>query len=419
MDNNKKRIILAIDLKSFYASVECVSRGLDPFTTPLVVADLTRGKGTIILAVTPYLKTLGIPSRLRLYDLPNIPNMIYATPRMEYYIKKSVEVINVYLNYVAYEDMHIYSVDEAFLDVTNYLKAANCTKEEYAKRIINEVYKKTGLTVTAGIGSNLFMAKAAMDIEAKHNKDFLASWEEKDIPSKLWKVTPLTKMWGIGERMEKRLNALGMYQVGDIAVADRWYLKSLFGVAGEEIWEHANGIDEARIQNKYIPSSSSLSVGQVLFKDYSKEQALTIIKESGDELINRLLKSHRLVGGLCLYIGYSSNGGGFAKAMKLENPTDDTRVIQDAIKTIFMKNYDNESFIRNVCVNGFDLTDNSSIQLSLFDEGGKKEEDKENFYSVVEKIRKMYGLKSLLYASSMLEESNALRRADQIGGHRK
>jgi DNA polymerase V len=234
VDKAEGRTILAIDLKSFYASVECVDRGVDPFTTPLVVADLSRGKGTIILAVSPYLKTLGIPSRLRLYDLPEIKGMIYATPRMEHYIVRSLEVIKVYLKYVAEEDMHIYSVDEAFLDITHYLKAAGCTKKEYAKKIIDDVYKTTGLTVTAGIGPNLFMAKVAMDVEAKKRKDFMASWEMKDVPAKLWPLTPLSKMWGIGERMEKRLNALGMYTVGDIAVSDKWYLHNKFGQIGEE-----------------------------------------------------------------------------------------------------------------------------------------------------------------------------------------
>jgi len=415
----ENRVILAIDLKSFYASIECVDRGLDPFNTPLVVADTSRGNGTIILAVTPYLKTLGIPSRLRLYDLPKIDNMIYATPRMEHYIKRSLEVIEIYLNHVSSEDMHIYSVDEAFLDITHYLKAAGCDKVTYAKKIINEVKNRLGLTVTAGIGSNLFMAKAAMDIEAKHNKDFIGVWEDSDVTTKLWKITPLSKMWGIGQNMEKKLNHLGMYKVGDIAVADRFYLKSNFGVIGEEIWEHANGIDNAMIQEKYVPSSQSINIGQVLFKDYTKQMALTIVKESADDLFARLYKAHKLVGAIGLYIGYSKNEGGFFKHMKLVNPTNDIDIIRSAARKLFETGYNSTSSIKNIYLCGFELENDEFIQMSLFESENNSLDKKYRLYKTISSIREKYGLKSLQYVSCTLDESNALRRADQIGGHRK
>lgn len=417
MDKAEGRTILAIDLKSFYASVECVDRGVDPFTTPLVVADLSRGKGTIILAVSPYLKTLGIPSRLRLYDLPEIKGMIYATPRMEHYIVRSLEVIKIYLKYVAEEDMHIYSVDEAFLDITHYLKAAGCTKKEYAKKIIDDVYKTTGLTVTAGIGPNLFMAKVAMDVEAKKRKDFMASWEMKDVPAKLWPLTPLSKMWGIGERMEKRLNALGMYTVGDIAVSDKWYLHNKFGQIGEEIWEHANGIDNALIQEKYTPESTSLAAGQTLFKDYGRDDALLIVRELTDELLRRLRKAHKLAGGLSLWCGYSDSGG-FSKAMPLASYTDDISILKEAAGRLFEQGFDNTSTIRNVSIAAFDLKEADDIQLSLFSDE-KEIQQRESLYKAIEGIRSLYGLKSILYASSLLDNSNAIRRADQIGGHRR
>jgi DNA polymerase V len=417
VDKAEGRTILAIDLKSFYASVECVDRGVDPFTTPLVVADLSRGKGTIILAVSPYLKTLGIPSRLRLYDLPEIKGMIYATPRMEHYIVRSLEVIKVYLKYVAEEDMHIYSVDEAFLDITHYLKAAGCTKKEYAKKIIDDVYKTTGLTVTAGIGPNLFMAKVAMDVEAKKRKDFMASWEMKDVPAKLWPLTPLSKMWGIGERMEKRLNALGMYTVGDIAVSDKWYLHNKFGQIGEEIWEHANGIDNALIQEKYTPESTSLAAGQTLFKDYGRDDALLIVRELTDELLRRLRKAHKLAGGLSLWCGYSDSGG-FSKAMPLASYTDDISILKEAAGRLFEQGFDNTSTIRNVSIAAFDLKEADDIQLSLFSDE-KEIQQRESLYKAIEGIRSLYGLKSILYASSLLDNSNAIRRADQIGGHRR
>ncbi len=415
-----KRVIFAIDLKSFYASVECIDRGLDPFKTPLVVCDTSRGNGTIILAVTPYLKKkYGIPSRLRLYDLPkNIPGMIYATPRMERYIQKSVEVVSIYLNYVSKEDLHVYSVDEAFLDITHYLKGSGCTKEEYARKIITEVHSKTGLTVTAGIGENMFMAKAAMDIEAKKSADFMASWTLEQIPQKLWGVTPLSKMWGIGSHLEARLNALGFYQVGDIACADPRMLKRLFGVIGEEIYEHANGIDNARIQEKYVPSSPSLCAGQTLFKDYDGEEAKLIICESLDELLHRLYKKNKLAGGISLYIGYSK-AGGFAKGMEFTQPSDDRNLLKESLFKIFDAYYDKESKIRNVCIGAFNLASADLRPLSLFDETENQMEKEHRMEECLESIRQIYGLQSVLRASSILEASNALRRANQIGGHRK
>ena len=416
-DSTRERTILAIDLKSFYASVECIDRGLDPFSTPLVVCDLTRGQGTIILAVSPYLKTLGIPSRLRLYDLPKVEGMIYATPRMERYIQKSVEVLSIYLNYVSEEDMHVYSVDEAFLDVTSYLKAAKTDKIGYAKRIIREIRKKTGLTVTAGIGPNLFVAKAAMDVEAKHTKDFLASWEIKDLPQKLWPLSPLSKMWGIGSRMEKRLNDLGFYTVGDIAVSSPDFLKNKFGVIGEEIYLHANGIDDALIQKPYVPASASLAVGQTLFKDYTGEEAELILNESLDELILRLHKENKLASGISLWIGYSASGG-FAKGLAFNQPTNKRTELKEAIKLLFSKYYDRRFTIRNVSLAAYGLIEADYEQLSLFSPTVKKD-DEAALDIVLKQVRELYGLKSLCRASALLSYSTVLRRDDQIGGHRK
>lgn len=217
MDELKiKRNIICIDLKSFFASCECVERNLDPFNTPLVVAEPNR-EGAITLAVTPYMKKLGIKSRGRIFEIPKNITYKIARPRMSLYIKKSKEVVDIYLDYVAKEDLHIYSIDECFLDVTNYLKLYKKTTKELALDIMKTVYKKTGLCATAGIGPNLLLAKVSMDIEAKHNEDFIQEWTYEDIQTKLWNITPLSDMWGIGKRMEKRLNDMGLKKVGDIA----------------------------------------------------------------------------------------------------------------------------------------------------------------------------------------------------------
>lgn len=415
----KKRTVLAIDLKSFYASVECVDRGLDPFTTPLVVCDKSRGEGTLILAVSPYLKTLGIPGRLRLFDLPKIDGMIYAMPRMERYIRKSVEVLSIYLEYVDVSDMHVYSQDEAFLDITDYLGAAGCSPVTFAKRIIREIYQKTNLTVTAGIGENLFLAKVAMDVEAKHKKDNIAFWTREDVPAKLWPLTPLSKMWSIGKRTEKKLNDLGFYTIGDIAAADPFFLKSKFGVLGEELYEHANGEDDARIQRPYEPLNRSLGSGQVLMRDYDGSEAFTAVKDTLDELERRIHKEHVLAGGISLYIGYKDEGKGFACGMQFEAPTSDHRLFLDALREIYFSCYDGESKVRNVCIQAFGTVPDEGRQLSLFEEDEKRREKEEKILETEEKIRGIYGDKSVFRASYLLPESTALKRFAQIGGHNK
>ena len=238
MKNVNENNIIAIDLKSFFASCECIERGLDPFTTPLVVCDPNRN-GAITLAVTPFLKKFGVPGRCRVYELSkyNIPKyikIIKAPPHMSLYIKKSKEVLSCYLEFVAKEDMHVYSIDEVFLDVTNYLKLYQKTSYELAEDIMKRIKEKTGLTTTAGIGPNLLLAKVAMDTQAKHNPNNIAMWSKDDIEEKLWPITPLSKMWGIGPRMERNLNKLGLYKVGDIANFDKNKLKEKFGIMGQE-----------------------------------------------------------------------------------------------------------------------------------------------------------------------------------------
>ena len=206
----QERNILCIDLKSFFASVECLKRKIDPFKVNLVVANPKQGQGAITLAVTPHLKSLGVKSRGRLYEIPKEVKYIIAEPHMASYIEYSKKVVNIYLNFVAEEDLHIYSIDECFLDLTNYLKLYNKTDYEIAQDILNTIYNETGLTATCGIGPNMLLAKVAMDTEAKKYKNGIAKWTYADVKTKLWSINPLSKMWSIGPRMEKRLNGLGL-----------------------------------------------------------------------------------------------------------------------------------------------------------------------------------------------------------------
>jgi len=203
--------VICIDLKSFYASVECVLRGLNPFTTPLVVADKSRSNGSVVLAVTPYLKRRGVKSRCRVYELPNDPAIIFAKPRMKKYLEFSTRIIEIYLKYVSYEDMHIYSVDEVFLDLTSYLQYYNKTDEEMAEIILKDILHTTKIPATCGVGPNMLLSKLALDIESKKSPTFIAKWTYDDVPTKLWPITPLSKMWGIGRNMERNLNRLYVY----------------------------------------------------------------------------------------------------------------------------------------------------------------------------------------------------------------
>ena len=239
-----ERHILSIDLKSFFASCECVERKLDPFKVPLVVANPNQGEGAITLAVTPYLKNKGIKSRGRIYEIPKTIAYAIVPPRMKLYIDYSQKVLSVFLDYVAKEDLHVYSIDESFLDVTDYLKLYKKTDYELAEEILMEITKRTGLTANCGIGPNILLAKIAMDTEAKKYKNGIAKWSYQDIPKKLWTISPLSKMWGIGPRMEKRLNNLGIRTVGALAKYDKNRLKDKFGIIGVNLWEHANGIDK-------------------------------------------------------------------------------------------------------------------------------------------------------------------------------
>lgn len=413
----KKRTILSIDLKCFYASVECIDRQLDPFATSLVVADLERGKGTIILAISPYLKSLGLRSRQRVYELPKIPNLIFAKPRMARYIEKSAEVVSIYLDFVSEDDIHVYSIDEAFLDVTDYIDPSRSSAIKYARKIMDKIKAQTGLTVTCGIGENIFMAKACMDIEAKKRDDFLAYWTFDDIPLHLWPVSPLNKMWGIGYRLEKRLNDLGFYTIGEIANSNIEYLKSKLGVIGEEIYNHANGIDEARIDEVYIPESKSYSSGQVLFEDYTKMKGETVVKDMIDEVLARLRQEKMLTGRVHLYVGYSGSGG-VTKGMRLQVPTDDPTIIKEAFLKLYNSFVREEAAIRKLGLSLSDITSDIYYQNDLFTDW-KEVETRRKLTNVIDEIKKLYGDNAILSANSYREESTERKRNEQIGGHRK
>ena len=412
-----ERNILCIDLKSFFASVECVERNLDPFTTPLIVADPSRKGRAITLAVTPYMKTLGVPSRGRVFEIPKNIKYITAPPRMSLYVKKSKEVINCFLDFVSKEDMHVYSIDEAFLDVTDYLKLYKMDDVTLAKTIMARIKEKTGLTSTCGIGPNLLLAKVALDIESKHSPDFIAKWTYEDVKTKLWNITPLDEMWGIGSKTMKKLNDLGIYKVGDINKYSKDFYKKRFGVLGEELYLHANGIDNSNIKDdKYEIKNKSYGLSQILYKDYTPEEAILIIKEMCETICKRLRNNKKVCGVVGFGIGYSrSVGGGFYHSKKLSESTDNENVIFSVCKSIY-DSYIEEEPIRKVSISLGKITDNNYVQLNLFEEVN---ETINEIPIVVDEINKKFGDNAILKASSLLNYSTIKMRNKKMGGHNK
>ena len=408
---------LCIDLKSFFASCECIERGLDPFTTPLVVANKNQGSGAITLAVTPYLKSLGVKGRTRLYEIPKNIKYTIVNPRMKLYMEKSRDVVSIYLDYVSEEDLHIYSIDECFLDVTPYLTLYKKTDYALALEILKTVEDKTGLTATCGIGPNMLLAKVAMDIDAKHSPDCIAKWTEKDIPTKLWPITPLSKMWGIGNRMEKRLNNIGIFSIGDLALYDKNKLKDKFGIMGLELWNHANGIDSSKISDfKTLAQEKSFSHSQVLFKDYYLENTPLIIEEMVDVTASRMRASHYESSSIGLGIGYSKQvGGGFFHTTKLEVPTNDTKTILQICLLLFER-YTEDLPVRKVTISCCRLSKKLGTQLSIF-ESYEDTLKKENYNKTIDEVKNKFGKNSLLKASSLLPDSTAISRNKKIGGH--
>ena len=322
---------IAIDLKSFYASAECVSRGLNPLTTNLVVADPSRTDKTICLAVSPSLKAYGIPGRARLFEVRQKlkgtgVDFIIAPPRMSYSIEVSRRIYSIYLRFIAPEDIHVYSIDEVFIDATQYLRLYSTTPHDLAMRLIREVLRETGITATAGIGPNLFLCKVAMDIEAKHNEPDrdgvrVATLDEMSFRRKYWAHKPMTDFWRIGGGTVRRLETMGIYTLGDVArrsLTDEESLYKAFGVNAELLIDHAWGWEPCTMEaiKSYRPTATSLSSGQVLMRPYSAGEAGLIVREMTDLLVLDLVEKKLVTDQIVLHIGYESGpSGGYRGTM--------------------------------------------------------------------------------------------------------
>ncbi len=412
-----KRNILCIDLKSFFAACECIDRGLDMYKTPLVVADASRGQGAITLAVSPYLRSLGVKSRCRLYEIPKHIKYIAVKPRMNLYIKKSKEVTNVYLKYVSEKDLFNYSIDEVFIDLTNYLKLYKKTDYELANEILNEITNKTGLTATCGIGPNIFLAKVAMDIEAKHNKKNIAIWTYDDVKTKLWDICPPSLVWGIGSKTNEKLTQLNIKSIKDLANYNKNSLIKKLGSYGEELWYKANGIDLTKLSDlKADPKERSFSHSQVLFKDYYGHNIPIIIEEMVEVLTSRLRNEKMICGLVGFGLRYSKEEqGGFFHSQKLPVLTDDSKMIYEQCLLFLNRHYDNQP-IRQVNMSLSKLHDKDHIQLNIF-ESSEELRKKDSKNKTIDNIRNKFGKNSLIKASNLLDDSTMIERNKKNKGH--
>ncbi len=410
---------LCIDLKTFYASVECVERHLDPFSTNLVVADPSRGKGAICLAISPKMKMLGVKNRCRIYEIPPTIKYIIAIPRMKKYLEYSANIYEIYLKYFSKDDIHVYSIDEAFIDVTNYLKMYNMTAIKLAKLIIKDIYITYGITATAGIGTNMYLCKIALDITAKHSADNIGYLDEEKYKEELWHHRPLSDFWQIGKGIEKRLNKMRIYDMYDIAHTNVKKLYKQFGINAEYLIDHSWGKESCTIADikAYKPKTNSISNSQVLFKDYNFEQAKIVLKEMVELGSLRLIENNLVTNVIQLYIGYSKDiikaTGGTQKIL------DYTNVYSELVKefiNLYDKTTDKFTGIRRIGISFINVIETKGVQLNLFVDQEKinKERRLEN---TICSIKNKMGKNAILRGMNLEEGATTLIRNQLIGGH--
>lgn len=414
-----QRYYLCIDLKTFYASVECVERGLDPFNTNLVVADPDRGKGTICLAVSPKMKMLGVKNRCRVFEIPPNIKYIMATPRMKKYIEYSANIYGIYLKYFSKDDIHVYSIDEAFMDVTNYLKLYKVNAIDIAKTIIKDIFKTYGITAVAGIGTNMYLAKIALDITAKHSSTNIGFLDEEKYKKELWHHKPLSDFWQIGKGIERRLNKMRIFDMYDIAHTDQKRLYKEFGVNAEYLIDHSFGRETCTIADikKYKPKTNSITNSQVLFEDYSFERARIVLKEMVEIGSLRLVESNLVTDTIGLYIGYSKNIIKSTGEMKKINNY--TNIYSELLRE-FLRLYNsttNRNFgIRRIGVNFANVVETENIQLSLFENQESKDKERKLELALCS-IKNKLGKNAIIRGMDLQDGATTILRNKLIGGH--
>ncbi|MCR4566556.1 MAG: DNA repair protein [Pseudobutyrivibrio sp.] len=416
----KERYYLAIDLKSFYASVECVDRGLDVMTAKLVVADPERKQGTICLAISPAMKALGIKNRCRVFEIPKGIDYIMAPPRMNRYIQVSALIYEIYLSFVDKADVHVYSIDEAFLDVTTYLSLYNQTPKELAQTILGAIYQRTKLRATCGIGTNMYLAKIALDIMAKHAPDFMAELDEESYKKHLWKHRPLTDFWRIGSGTARHLQSLGLLTQEDIAKAPPKLLLKEFGAQSEYLIDHAWGREPCTISEikNYRQKSHSLSSGQVLMRDYTFDEGLIILKEMANQLALDMVNAQVVSNNISLYVGYSfdtmpATGG----SLTLPVTTNSIRIITAGFVELYNHHVQRDGLIRRLNLSANSIVDDNFEQYSFFVDPQIMEKDRHISQSV-NALKEKYGKNAVLKGMDLQDAATTIERNNQVGGHK-
>jgi len=414
---------LCIDLKSFYASVECAERGLDPMTTNLVVADPERSDKTICLAITPAMKKLGIKNRCRIFEIPKGVEYIIAAPRMKRYIDYSADIYEIYLGFFSKDDIFVYSIDEVFINIAPYMKKYKLSPKQLAVKVMDEVFKKTGIRAACGIGTNLYLAKIALDITAKHSSDFIGWLDEQKFCDELWDHTPITDFWRIGRGTADRLATKGIYTMGQVARADENMLYKLFGIDAELLIDHAFGREPVTIADikKYKPKTGCLTSGQVLMRDYEFYEGKLIVREMTDLLCLEMVERNVLTGSITLTVGYSNalKAPAAHGTKKLPFETSADSVIVPAAAELYERIVDKQKPVRRITVVFNNLiADDGFYQTDLFCEVSDKLLRNNKVQRAVVNIKKRFGKNSILKGMNYESGGTTVERNSQIGGHK-
>lgn len=414
-----KRVYLCIDLKTFFASVECVERNLDPFKVNLAVADKERGKGALCLAISPKLKALGIKNRCRLFEIPSYLDLIIAKPRMKLYMEYAANIYEIYLKYVCDDDIHVYSIDEAFLDISTYFKLYRKTPLQMARMIIDDIFETTGITATAGIGSNLYLSKVALDISAKHNPSNIGILNEHLYKQTLWHHQPITDFWHVGRGIAKRLAKYQIFDMAGVAFCDEKILYQEFGVNAKYLIDHAWGKEPTTIAQikKYQPENNSISHSQVLFEDYSYDDALLAMKEMVELKVLDLVEQHLVTRHIALYVGYSNKkikatGG----SLKIGVCTNSYRILLSEFITLYKRTTHLNCPIRRLGISFGGVIDEKYEAYDLFTDYQEIEKERKLQEALIN-IKGRYGKNAVFKGMDLLEKATTLKRNKLIGGH--
>lgn len=417
----ENRSYICIDLKTFYASVECVERGLDPMTTNLIVADKERSEKTICLAVSPAMKALGVRNRCRVFEIPKHIEYITAPPRMKRYIEVSADIYEIYLKYISKEDIHVYSIDEVFMDVTDYLSMYQMTARELGIMIMQEVYKETKILATCGIGTNLYLAKIAQDITAKHAEDRIGELDEETYRKTLWNHRPLTDFWRVGPGIAKRLERYGIFTMEGIAHMDEEVLYHDLGVDAELLIDHAWGREPVTMEDikNYKAQSRCMTSGQVLMRDYEHEEGKLIVKEMMDLLCLDMVEQGLVTQSVTLHMGYSNelkippvHG-----TVSFTTQTNSARTIIPQVEALYERLKNPKFPIRrvNICCNR--VVEEGYRQYDLFSDPVELERENRMQKAVIG-IKRRFGKNAILKGMNLEEGAMTRERNHQIGGHR-